>query len=153
MLEALDVDTEPYRMANNLQELKNWGLTDEEIAEYFDYVESNSQDGIVLSGYCIKKEVIIDGKKIKSFEDLKEALALVDTTKMALPAVYLQKYGFTQAEIDKYFNKYPTTDYKGNPTFNYGLKRGIKINGRGINSFNELIEILNKKDAFNFFRI
>ena len=148
LIEALDVDPDPYRMANNLQELKNWGLTDEEIEEYFDYVESKTDNGVTLSGYIIKKGLKIDDKKVKSFEDLKESLALVDNTIMNLPAIELYRYGFTQAEIDKYFTKHETFDYKGKSTFNYALKRGIKINGQGINSFKELIEILNKKDGF-----
>ncbi|MCQ2754427.1 MAG: hypothetical protein MJ231_05185, partial [bacterium] len=59
----------------------------------------------------------------------------------------IKKFGFSDTEIEKYFNYFESKTPDGQILKGYGLKQGVVINGKTVTSLEELVDALGKNDT------
>ena len=129
--------------------LKNaYNFTDEEIEKYFKFVDTRSGN-INFQGWQLKQGLFVNGKEVNSLEELLDALGKGDPKKAAprreKDSILRNVYQFTEEELNRYFDWVEDQFGEG-----WQLKRGLFVNGKEVNSLEELLDALGKGDPKKF---
>lgn len=140
------------------EELENIGFNSFEIGNFFDEIKGPRVNEYGLSYMGVKyvmKSNEYNGIKVSTPQELYNAIHANDTTDneyaKRIDMATLEEIGFTDAEIQKYFDYKMVETKKGN-FINfarvYVLKEGININGQDITSVKDLVIALEKTEYF-----